>query len=170
MASPVWDIYSTLSWAGTLNISFLVLWLVSLGVSILRYRLWDIDILIRGTLLYGLLTAALVVVYFSSVVLLQGLIRAVTHQQRSQFVTAIATLAIAALFGPLRRKVQRLIDRSFYRRRYDSVRIIEGFGARLREEVDLDTLSSELVSVVRQALQPASVSLWLRRPHERESG
>lgn len=147
---------------GTLNISFLILWVVSLGVSILRYRLWDIDILIRGTLLYGVLTAALAVVYLSSVVLLQGLLRAVTHQQRSQFVTAIATLGIAALFGPLRRKVQRFIDRAFYRRRYDSVRIIEGFGARLREEVDLETLSSELVSVVRQTLQPASVSLWLR--------
>jgi hypothetical protein len=149
---------------GTLNVLFLGLWLVLLGFSVLRYRLWDIDILIRGTLLYGVLTAALVGAYFSSVVLLQELIRAVTHQPRSQLVTAFATLAIAALFGPLRRKVQRLIDRSFYRRRYDSVRIIEGFGARLREEVDLDTLSLELVSVVRQALQPASVSLWLRKP------
>jgi hypothetical protein len=155
---------------GTLNVLFLGLWLVLLGFSVLRYRLWDIDILIRGTLLYGVLTAALVGAYFSSVVLLQGLIRAVTHQPRSQLVTALATLAIAALFGPLRRKVQRLIDRSFYRRRYDSVRIIEGFGARLREEVDLDTLSLELVSVVRQALQPASVSLWLRKPQGRKRG
>jgi hypothetical protein len=144
---------------------------VSAGIAILRYRLYDIDRLINRTLVYGSLTAALVTVYVGSVVLLQGLFRALTgEEQQSQLVIVASTLAIAALFNPFRRRIQGFIDRRFYRKKYDAARTLEAFSAKLRDELDLEQLKPELLAVVREALQPAHVSLWLRPARGFEKG
>jgi hypothetical protein len=137
---------------------------VSILISILRYRLWDVDIIIRRTLIYSALTLSLALVYFSSVLLLQAIFRALTGQGQSELVTVVSTLLIAALFVPLRTWVQRGIDRRFYRRKYDAAKTLAAFGALARDEVDLDTLRNDLVLVVQETMQPAHVSLWLRRP------
>ena len=137
---------------------------VTLGLSILRYRLWDIDVIIRRTLVYSALTALLALVYLGSVVLLQALFTAVTGQSRSDLVTVLSTLAIAAAFVPLRRRVQAAIDRRFYRRRYDAARILAQFGLTLRDEVNLDELNRRLLTVVDETMQPASAGLWLAPP------
>jgi hypothetical protein len=135
---------------------------LSLAVSILRYRLWDIDVLIRRTLLYSALTATLALVYLAGVVGLQGLLRWEAGQAQSELVVVLSTLAIAALFVPLRRWLQAAIDRRFYRQRYDAARVLSAFGADLRAEVDLDTVVARLVSTVDETMQPETVSLWLR--------
>ena len=135
---------------------------ICLGVAILRYRLWDIDVIIRRTLIYTSLTATLVVFYLAGVVLLQALFQALTGQRQSAFVTVVTTLGIAALFGPLRRRLQDFIDRRFFRRKYDAARTLAGFAVAARDEVDLDRLSAQLVNVVDGAMQPENVSLWLR--------
>jgi hypothetical protein len=133
------------------------------GVAIARYRLYDIDIVINRTLVYGALTAALVAVYFGGVATLQALFRATTGQeQQPQLAIVVSTLAIAALFDPLRRRIQAFIDRRFYRRKYDAQKTLETFSSRLRDETDLDALSGDLEGVVRETMQPAYVSLWLR--------
>ncbi len=134
---------------------------ISIAVAILRYRLWDIDVIINRTLVYGSLTAALALVYISSVVSLQALLRVLTGQDSTLAIVA-STLVIAALFNPLRRRVQGFVDRRFYRRKYDARKTLEAFSAKLKDETDLGTLADDLVGVVGETMQPAHVSFWLR--------
>jgi hypothetical protein len=137
---------------------------VSAGIAVLKYRLYDIDILINRTLVYGSLTATLALVYVGSVVSLQAVFRAITGQGGPLAVVA-STLAIAALFGPLRRRIQGFIDRRFYRSKYDTRKTLEAFSSRLRAETDLEALRDDLVEVVNTTVQPTHVSLWLRPEH-----
>jgi hypothetical protein len=136
---------------------------IAIGVAILRYRLYDIDILINRTLVYGMLTAILVGVYLGGVTATQALLSTITGQEQlPQLIVVASTLLIAALFSPLRRRIQSFIDRSFYRRKYDAAKTLEEFSMKLRDETDLGALSDDLVAVVRETMQPAHVSLWLR--------
>jgi hypothetical protein len=144
---------------------FLAVLIIPLAIafSILRYRLWEIDLLINRTLVYGTLTGILALIYFGCVVLLQHLVNGLTGQTgQSPLIIVGSTLAIAALFQPLRRHIQRFIDRRFYRHRYDAARTLAAFSATLRNEVDLSELREHLVAVVQETIQPAHVSLWLR--------
>jgi hypothetical protein len=134
---------------------------VAIGFAVLRYRLYDIDIIINRTLVYGALTVTLVAVYFGAIVVLQRLFVLLTGQ-RSTLAVVASTLTIAAIFNPLRRRIQGFVDRRFYRRKYDARKTLEVFSSMLRDETDLDALNEELVGVVRKTMQPAHVSLWLR--------
>jgi len=154
-------------WSGNVGIAVSNLGLLGVpictGVAIARYRLYDIDIVINRTLVYGALTAALVAVYFGGVATLQTLLRALTGQeQQPQLAIVVSTLAIAALFNPLRRRIQSFIDRSFYRSKYDARKTLGAFSAKLRDETDLNALGDDLINAVRETMQPAHVSLWLR--------
>jgi hypothetical protein len=133
----------------------------AVGIAVLRYHLYDIDLIINRTLVYGPLTAMLILVYLGGVVSLQYAFRTLTGQE-SQLAIVASTLSIAALFNPLSHRVQGFVDRSFYRKKYDAAKTLEAFNARLREETDLDALSSDVVGVARRTMQPAHVSLWLR--------
>jgi hypothetical protein len=134
---------------------------LSIGVAVLRSRLFDIDVLINRTLVYGSLTATLVALYFGGIVVLQRLFVVLTGETSTLAVVA-STLVIAALFNPSRRRIQTFIDRRFYRRKYDARKTLEAFSTTLRDETDLEALNSELVGVVRESMQPTHLSLWLR--------
>ena len=138
---------------------------IAVGIAVLRYRLYDIDLIINRTLVYGSLTLLLALVYLGGVAAMQASFRAITGmEQQPQLSVVVSTLAIAALFNPLRRRIQSFIDRSFYRRKYNARNTLEAFSARLRNETDLDDLSENLVEVVRETLQPRQAYLWLREP------
>jgi len=134
---------------------------ISIGIAILRYRLYEIDLLINRTLVYGSLTAVLALVYFGSVTGTQSIFRAITGQQSTLAVVA-STLVLAALFNPLRHRIQSFIDRRFYRSKYDARKTLEAFSVKLRDETDLEALNEDLVGMVRETMQPAHVSLRLR--------
>jgi hypothetical protein len=134
---------------------------VAVGFAVLRYRLYDIDILVNRTLVYGTLTAALALIYVVSVFSLQFAFRALTGQE-TQLAVVASTLVIAAMFGPLRRRVQAFVDRRFFRKKYDVAKTLETFSSRLRDETDLEQLNAGLLAVVRETLQPAHASLWLK--------
>lgn len=136
---------------------------LSIGVAIIHDRLWDIDIVIRRTLVYGILTASLALVYFGGVAVAQAVFHTLSGDvDRPQIAIVISTLVIAALFNPLRRRIKGFIDRRFYRRKYDARKTLEAFSATLSHETDLDALSDDLVTVVKRTMQPTHVSLWLR--------
>jgi hypothetical protein len=153
-----------LEWAGyVIFIPALIGFPISIGIAIVRYRLYDIDILINRTLVYGALSATLALIYFGGVATTQAIFRALTGQQEQpQLAIVISTLLIAALFNPLRRRIQRFIDRRFYRRKYEARKTLEAFSAKLRDETDLDALSDDLVEVVKETMQPSRISLWQR--------
>src|SRR5919112_820251 len=154
-----------------LNIAFIPAIPIAIGIAILRYRLYDIDLLINRTLVYGSLTLMLALVYFGGVTATQVVFRALTGQEEQpQLTIVVSTLVIAALFTPLRRGIQSFIDRRFYRSKYDARKTLEAFSARLRDETDLNALSDDLVGVVRETMQPAHVSLWLHPDTSSEDG
>jgi hypothetical protein len=157
LISETWAVWvgSPLVAAGTLGIP------VAMGIAIIRYRLYEIDLIINRTLVYGSLTAMLGVVYFGSVTALQYLLSLLTGQGNTLAIVA-STLAIAALFNPLRRRIQSFIDRRFYRRKYDAAMILEAFGTKLRDQTDLEKLCEDLGEVVDETMQPAHVSVILR--------
>jgi len=158
--SPLW-----LDLLGYAALSSFTLVPIAIGFAVLRYRLYEIDIIINRTLVYGSLTVTLVLVYFGSVVGLQYILRALTGQE-SQLAIVGSTLTIAALFNPLHQRIQASIDRLFYRRKYDAAKTLDEFSSKLRDETDLDALNSDLVKVVRDTMQPQHVTLWLREPKE----
>jgi hypothetical protein len=155
---PFWGIYYDVFYVAVFALLVVPMFTY---IAILRYHLYDIDVVINRTLVYGSLTATLVALYFVGIVVLQRVFVLLTGQQSTLAVVA-STLLIAALFSPMRRRIQSFIDRGFYRRKYDAARTLEVFSAKLRDETDLDALSDDLVGVVRETMQPAHVSLWLR--------
>jgi hypothetical protein len=162
--SEAWTTVGSVWWLNLLTIAALLSFVtipIAVGFAVLRYRLYDIDILINRTLVYGSLTAMLVALYFGGIVVLQRVFVILTGQ-RSTIAVVVSTLLIAALFNPLRRRIQSFIDRRFYRRKYDARKTLEAFSVKLRDETDLEALNNDLLAVVRETMAPAHVSLWLR--------
>jgi hypothetical protein len=158
---PSWQAFSAVQFVAVFSLLFIP---VFTYIAILRHRLYDIDVVINRTMVYGSLTVMLALMYFGGVTLLQELFRALTSQEKQpQLVIVAFTLVIAALFNPLRRRIQSFIDRRFYRRKYDARKTLETFSDTLRDETDLEALNDDLVGVVRETMQPAHVSLWLRQ-------
>ncbi len=157
-SSPFWS--NLLRYAALLSFAGVP---VAVGFAVLKYHLYDIDVIINRAFVYGILTATLALVYLGGVVSLQYLFRFLTGED-SQLAIVASTLAIAALFNPLRRRIQDFVDRRFYRKKYDAARVLKAFSARLRDETDLDRLNGDLVAVVRETVQPAHASMWLRDP------
>ena len=153
------------------NVLFLVAFLAipsAMALAMLRHRLYDIDVIVNRTLVYGALTLSLALIYFGSIALLQEILTALTGSD-SQLAVVASTLVIAALFNPIRRRIQGFIDRRFYRRKYDAEKTLAAFGTKLRDEVDLENLTAALVAAVEQTVQPAHVSLWLSRQYIQEA-
>jgi hypothetical protein len=142
----------------------LLLIAIFIGIAVLRARLWDIDTLINKALVYGSLTALLAAAYAGLIIGMESLVGLFSRQSTQPVVIVVSTLAIAALFQPLRHRLQQIIDRRFYRRKYDAAKTLEAFSATLRQEVDLDQLREQLLAVVQETIQPVHVSLWLRPP------
>ena len=160
--SPLWLL--SLEYAALLSFPLVP---TAIGFAMLRYRLYDIDVVINRALVYGSLTVTLALVYLGGVASIQTLFRILTGQeQQPQLAVVISTLAIAALFNPLRKSIQAFIDRRFYRRKYDAAKTLAAFSARLRDEMDLESLEADLVSVVRETVSPYHISLWLKPPGE----
>lgn len=142
---------------------------VTMAIAISRYRLWDIDLVVRRTLQYGLLTGLLALIYYGSVITLQAVVRGLTGQGDSPLITVLTTLAIAALFNPLRTRIQDFIDRRFYRKKYNAEQALAQFAATARDEVDMDKLTRALLGVVEETMQPEKVSLWLINDQKQKS-
>jgi hypothetical protein len=163
------NVWSAAAYLGGVLLFYLALFLgpLTITLAVLRYRLWDVDLLIRRTLIYATLTGALGLIYLGSVVLLQAVVNPRIGQQSSSMVIVVSTLAIAALFTPLRMRIQAAIDRRFYRRKYDAAKTLAALSAQMRDEVELEKLMANLLTVVEETMQPAHASLWLRRAEPR---